>query len=196
MTTMLSPEIVTVPSLVDRCDSCSAAAKAVREVYEHLFKGGAPADLKDKTIAVNNGSFSDRWLHENPVMYGYKIQRFNKNTDAVQAVAIGRAFANMSETPLARYIATKTPALAPVYDMTTEANYAFAFRKDDTALRNRVDEVLECMKQDGSLSKLHVKWFGTEPNAGTAMTVVFPGYGAPDFPGYEPTEHTPDCSRP
>jgi hypothetical protein len=27
MTTMLSPEIVTVPSLVDRCDSCSAAAK-------------------------------------------------------------------------------------------------------------------------------------------------------------------------
>ena len=28
MTTMLSPEIVTVPSLVDRCDICSAAAKA------------------------------------------------------------------------------------------------------------------------------------------------------------------------
>jgi hypothetical protein len=28
MTTTLSPEIVTVPSLVDRCDSCSAAAKA------------------------------------------------------------------------------------------------------------------------------------------------------------------------
>jgi len=28
MTAMLSPEIVTVPSLVDRCDSCSAAAKA------------------------------------------------------------------------------------------------------------------------------------------------------------------------
>ena len=28
MTTMLSPEIVTVPSLVDRCDSCNAAAKA------------------------------------------------------------------------------------------------------------------------------------------------------------------------
>ena len=27
MTTMLSPEIVTVPSLADRCDSCNAAAK-------------------------------------------------------------------------------------------------------------------------------------------------------------------------
>ena len=30
----------------------AAAAKAVREVYEHLFKGGAPADLKSK-IASN-----------------------------------------------------------------------------------------------------------------------------------------------
>jgi hypothetical protein len=28
MTIMLSPEIVTVPAMVDRCDSCSAAAKA------------------------------------------------------------------------------------------------------------------------------------------------------------------------
>jgi len=28
MTILLSPEIVTVPSLVDRCDSCNAAAKA------------------------------------------------------------------------------------------------------------------------------------------------------------------------
>jgi len=39
MTTMLSPEIVTVPSLVDRCDSCSAAAKA--EIA--LSTGGALA---------------------------------------------------------------------------------------------------------------------------------------------------------
>jgi len=39
MTTMLSPEIVTVPSLVDRCDSCSAAAKA--EIA--LSSGGALA---------------------------------------------------------------------------------------------------------------------------------------------------------
>jgi carboxyvinyl-carboxyphosphonate phosphorylmutase len=30
----------------------AAAAKAVREVYEHLFKGGAPGDLKSK-IASN-----------------------------------------------------------------------------------------------------------------------------------------------
>ena len=45
-------------------------------------------DLKGKLIAVNNGSFSDRWLQDNQAKYGYEIQRFNKNNDAVQAVAI------------------------------------------------------------------------------------------------------------
>ena len=30
----------------------AAAAKALREVYEHLHKGGAPADLKDKIITA------------------------------------------------------------------------------------------------------------------------------------------------
>jgi carboxyvinyl-carboxyphosphonate phosphorylmutase len=30
----------------------AAAAKAVREVYEHLFKGGAPADLKSKIASA------------------------------------------------------------------------------------------------------------------------------------------------
>ncbi len=165
-----------------------------------LAKKGAVVDkledLKGKTIAVNNGSFSDRWLQDNQAKYGFQIQRFNKNNDAVQAVVIGRAFANLSETPLARWIATQTPALAPVYDYTTDSNYAFVFRKDDTALRNRVDEVLECMKQDGSLVKLHVKWFGTEPDAGTSMTKPYPGYGVPGLPGHDPVEHTPDCSRP
>jgi hypothetical protein len=39
MTAMLSPEIVTVPSMVERCDSCSAAARA--EIA--LSSGGALA---------------------------------------------------------------------------------------------------------------------------------------------------------
>lgn len=153
-------------------------------------------ELKGKMIAVNNGSFSDKWLQDNQAKYGYEIQRFNKNTDAVQAVVIGRAFANLSETPLARYIATQTPALVSAYDYTTDSNYGFVFRKDDVALRNKVEEAIECMKADGALSKLHVKWFGAEPAAGSSMTKVYPGYGTPGTPGYDATEHKPNCAKP
>ena len=45
----------------------AAAAKALREVYEHLHKGGAPADLKDKIITaqemdkLTRGEDHKRW---------------------------------------------------------------------------------------------------------------------------------------
>jgi oxaloacetate decarboxylase len=48
----------------------AAAAKALREVYEHLHKGGAPADLKDKVItakemeALVSGDAHKRWIKD------------------------------------------------------------------------------------------------------------------------------------
>jgi carboxyvinyl-carboxyphosphonate phosphorylmutase len=48
----------------------AAAAKALREVYEHLHKGGAPADLKDRIIspkemdALVSGDAHKRWIKE------------------------------------------------------------------------------------------------------------------------------------
>lgn len=164
-----------------------------------LVKKGAKIerleDLKGKLIAVNNGSFSDKWLQENQAKYGYEVQRFNKNTDAVQAVAIGRAFANLSETPLARWVAKETPTLQTAYSHTTGSNYGLAFRKEDGAFRGKVESVIECMKTDGSLAKIHQKWFGMAPDAGSAMTKTFPGTGAPGFEGYDAAERTLNCPK-
>ena len=48
----------------------AAAAKALREVYEHLHKGGAPADLKDKIASAQeierlvNGEGHKKWQKE------------------------------------------------------------------------------------------------------------------------------------
>ena len=48
----------------------AAAAKALREVYEHLHKGGAAADLKDKIITAQemdklvSGESHKRWIRE------------------------------------------------------------------------------------------------------------------------------------
>lgn len=152
-------------------------------------------DLKGKLIAVNNGSFSDKWLQENQAKYGYEVQRFNKNTDAVQAVVIGRAFANLSETPLARWVAKETPVLQTAYSYTTGSNYGLAFRKEDGAFRGKVESVIECMKTDGSLAKIHQKWFGVAPDSGSSMTKTFPGTGAPGFEGYDAGEHPLSCPK-
>jgi carboxyvinyl-carboxyphosphonate phosphorylmutase len=48
----------------------AAAAKALREVYEHLHKGGAPADLKDRIISakemetLTSGENYKRWIKD------------------------------------------------------------------------------------------------------------------------------------
>lgn len=56
-----------------------------------------------------------------------------------------------------------------------------------------VELALECMKTDGALAKIHEKWFGVKPDATSSMAKVYPGTGAPDFEGYDATEHKLEC---
>ena len=39
---------------------------------------------------------------------------------------------------------------------------------------------------------MYEKWFGIKPAADSAAVMVFPGYGVPGMPGYDPTEHSRD----
>lgn len=150
-------------------------------------------DLKGKALTVNNGSISDKWLTDNEAKYGYTIQRYNKNADAVQAVMIGRAFANVADAPVSRYVATQIPTAEVAFVLDSGRNFGIAFRKEDAAFRAKVEEALECIKIDGTLAKIHEKWFGVKPDAGSSTVKVYPGVGAPDFEGYDPTEHKAAC---
>ena len=63
----------------------------------------------------------------------------------------------------------------------------------DSALRKTIENAIECMKLDGTIAKMHEKWFGIKPAPGSAAVTVFPGYGVPGMPGYDPAEHKPEC---
>lgn len=159
-------------------------------------KGGKIAnldDLKGKALSVNNGSISDKWLTDNEAKYGYTIQRYNKNADAVQAVMIGRAFANVADAPVSRYVATQTPMAEVPFVLDGGRNFGIAFRKEDAAFRSQVEGALECMKKDGTLAKIHEKWFGVKPEASSSTATVYPGTGAPGFEGYDTAERKADC---
>lgn len=163
-----------------------------------LVKKGAPLpDLQSmlgKGIAVNNGSSSDKWLTENEAEYGFKIQRYNKSADAVQAVMVGRADAMIADVPAARYIATQNPMSEVTATVSTGGNFAFAVRPEDTEFRAQVDHALECLKADGTLAALHEKWFGVAPAADSSTATVYPGVGTPDFPGYDGDAAPGECS--
>jgi polar amino acid transport system substrate-binding protein len=49
------------------------------------------------------------------------------------------------------------------------------------------------MKRDGTVARLSERWFGAAPKEDDAERVVFPGYGPPGLPGYDPKPHEPRC---
>lgn len=150
-------------------------------------------DLRGKVLAVNNGTQHDRWAQENAEKYGFEIARYSNVPETIQAVASGRAFATANQSPTMLYAAAQNNRVKVGYVDPTGDNFGLAFRKDDVEARNRVEEVIECMKLDGTLKELYVKWFGEDPDPESSNVKVYEGYGVPGMPGYDPTPHTPNC---
>jgi polar amino acid transport system substrate-binding protein len=151
-------------------------------------------DLKGKAIAVNRGTLSDTWATANSATYGFEVQRYDTFPDTVQAVLTNRAFAAINEVPTTIYAASRNKAIKVAYkDFSSSRNFGYAFRPESVAYRNKVDDILKCLKTDGTISRLHQKWYGSDPEKGSALVTVYPGYGAPGFKGYVDSAPAPVC---
>ncbi len=150
-------------------------------------------DLKGKAIAVNRGTISDTWATANAERLGFEVQRYDTFPDSVQAVITRRAYTALNEIPTAVYAASQNRAMKVGFKDFTGRNFGFAFRPESREYRNKVEEVIECMKLDGTLVKLHEKWYGSAPDPMSSLTAVYFGYGPPGLKGYEPTAHKLSC---
>ena len=164
-----------------------------------LIKKNAPhitklEDQKGKTIAVNKGNIYDKWATERAAQYGWTMQRYGKNADAIQAVLSGRAFTNMASGSASGWAAKQNPLLKTSLAVKLGRVFSASFRLEDAALRNQIEEVVECMKLEGFFSKLHAKWFDTPALPGSSSVTVEAGFGAPGVNGYDPSYHVPKCS--
>ncbi len=149
--------------------------------------------LKGMTIALNKGSAYEAWAKDNAEKYGFKFDVYDTNADAVQAVLSGRAGANLAGNTAVAWAAKQNPLLKLTYTIKTGLVWAIPFRLDDTAGRDKVDDVVKCMKLDGTFAELSEKWFGTKPAPDAAAVKVNDGHGVPGMPGYEPTSAPPKC---
>jgi len=166
--------------------------------YQFLTKKGEPPitdlkQLKGKVIAVNKGAVYDSWARGLEGEIGWTVESFGTQTDAVQAVMAGRAYANVAGNTNIQYAVKQQPQLQLSYLHSTGLVWAAAFRKDSKELLGQVENAIECMKKDGTIAAMHERWFGIKPAACSAAATIFPGTGVPGMPGYDATPREAKC---
>jgi polar amino acid transport system substrate-binding protein len=167
--------------------------------FQFLIKKGSEKiakleQLKGKVVSVNKGSAYDSWARGLEGQVGWTVESFGTQSDAVQAVLSGRAAANVTGNTVGAHAAKVNPQLELSYLHSTGLVWAAPLRKDQLALREEIENAIECIKTDGTMSALHEKWFGIKPAPGSAALTVFPGTGVPGMPGYDDKPRAPKCS--
>ncbi|GHA94930.1 amino acid ABC transporter substrate-binding protein [Modicisalibacter luteus] len=120
-------------------------------------------DLKGKTVAVNLGSNYEQLLRELPYSDQINIKTYESNIE--QDVALGRADAFvMDRVSATQVIKDKPLPLQLAGKPFSRIENALPFRDDEAgqAMRDRVDSALDKLRDNGTLSQISEKWFGTD----------------------------------
>jgi len=120
-------------------------------------------DLSGKTVAVNLGSNFEQLLNELPNAEEIDIRTYESNI--AQDTALGRVDAFvMDRVSSAQLIAESPLQLALAGKPFSQIRNALPFRNDDDgiALRNRIDTAITTLKENGTLTEISQKWFGTD----------------------------------
>jgi len=144
--------------------------------------------LQGKEVATNSGSTADKYLTDNADAQGWTVQRYDKDTDAIQAVVTGRAYAALTDVYRGRYTVASIDAVKVNHVMPNQTQVGLALRKEDAELLGQVEQAIECMKTSGKFAEIYRKWFGVDPDSDSVMVNVVPGTGPEGFEGYDATE--------
>jgi polar amino acid transport system substrate-binding protein len=194
-------DFIAAPTTVtkERSESMLFTAGYLWTSYQFgIRKGSAPikgwADLKGKVVSVNKGTPYEQLSKAEGEKHGFTVQAYDTQPDATQAVLSGRAYATLGGNTTIVYAASKNPNFVADLELTnTRAHWGAPFPKTSVALRNQMQDVMSCMKKDGTIARLSEKWFGKVPGADSLERVITPGYGVPGMPGYDPTPHELKC---
>ena len=147
----------------------SRSAEKARAFAE---KWGAPhwtdslEALAGKSVAVQNGSYAEELLsgdYADLAATFSEVLGFDEYLTALMDLQNGGCDAVLMDLVVGDYRingmgATDLKAAVAL----TDDNYGIGLRKEDIALRDKVEELLIEMKKDGTLEKISTQWFGSD----------------------------------
>jgi len=109
---LIAPTTVTK----ERADNMLFTEGYLNTDFQFLIKKGSPKiekleDLRGKTVSVNKGSAYEAWARDLEGKIGWRIESFGTQTDAVQAVLVGRADANVAGNTAIAWAVKNSPQL-------------------------------------------------------------------------------------
>jgi ABC-type amino acid transport/signal transduction systems, periplasmic component/domain len=193
-------DFIAAPTTVtkERAENMLFTAGYLWTAYQFGIKKGTPPikgweDLKGKSVSVNKGTPYETLQQADGREVRFTVQVYDTQPDATQAVFGPRLRdARRQHDDRLRRVEESAVRRRP-RAQGNRAHWAAPFRKDSVALRNQMQDTLDCMKKDGTIAKLAEKWFGQKPDADDLAVVITPGYGVPGMPGYDPTPHELKC---
>ena len=116
-----------------------------------------PNDLPGRSVATVQGSTAETWLKEK----GAKVRTFANVAACLAALKEGTAQAVVYDAPILRYEVAKSEddelrMVGPVFE---RQNYAFALQQD-SPLRERLNQALLQLGEEGAGASLREKYFG------------------------------------
>ncbi len=137
------------------------------------------SQMKGKTFGSDTGSANEAWLLEAQKKYGpYKLKSYDYWVDAALDLETGRIDGVVVDAPIALYYIKQHPdsnLIMPLYIDDYHFGQALAFKKG-SKLRDEFNKIQNEMKKDGSLLKIHQKWFGSDPPKDSSVINIIPPY--------------------
>lgn len=130
--------------------------------------------LRGRRVSVIDETTSDQWIRANRDVYGIAgVERVEGLDEGLNLLTAGRVDAHFGDLPALIYRLLGRTDLAVVQRLPTEEQYGLMLAKG-SRLTAPVNAAITALKQDGTLARIHQKWFGSQPEAESPVTKVQP----------------------
>ena len=125
-------------------------------------------DLPGKKIGVQIGTTGDIYVSDyEKDGSGTTVERYNKGADAVQALKLGKIDAVVIDEQPALVYVKKNNNLKILDEEFANEDYAICIDKENTSLKDKINNALSTLKENGTLDEIKENYVGSEDVKGT-----------------------------
>ena len=151
----------------ERAETMELSAAYMKNELIFVVLGDSKAkdlnDLRGGRIGVQSGSTAEEELRKLDLFHEITPKAYDNVMIVLQKLEEGELDAVLVDSvPAYYYIFSKDKPYYILSDSLGEEEYAVGFRKGDSALKDKIQNIISEMKADGTLGEISKKWFGSD----------------------------------